>query len=82
MAIIGTFARSADGNYAGSLKTLTLSTKLVPGTGPRGTTGGSFFRSSSTIGFRGTPSQPLVGTDDDKDFNLLWSRRSGRHMRG
>jgi uncharacterized protein (DUF736 family) len=103
MAIIGTFTRSADGKYAGSLKTLTLSTKLqfVPETTKSKDSAPDFriFLGTLEVGaawkrtardggreylsvklddpaFAAPLFASLVGTDDDKDFNLLWSRRA------
>ena len=104
MAIIGTFTRSADGKLSGSLKTLTLNTKLqfVPETnkskdsapdfrifpGTNQEIGAAWKRTARDGGreylsvklddpaFAAPLFASLVGTDDDKVFNLLWSRRT------
>jgi uncharacterized protein (DUF736 family) len=103
MAIIGTFTRTANGNFSGNLKTLTLTAKLQfaaetnksKDSAPDyrvflGTleVGAAWKRTAKESGrdywsvklddpaFAAPLFASLVGTDDDKDFNLLWSRRA------
>jgi uncharacterized protein (DUF736 family) len=104
MAIIGTFTRTADGKLSGTLKTLTLSTKLqfVPETSKSKDNAPDYriFLGALEVGaawqktaresgrdywsvklddpaFAAPLYASLVETEDDKVFNLLWSRRAG-----
>ena len=102
MAIIGTFTRGADGKLSGSLRTLTLSSKLqfVPEANKSSESapdyriflgpidvGAAWQKTAKESGrdywsvklddpaFAAPLYASLVETEDDKAFNLLWSRR-------
>jgi uncharacterized protein (DUF736 family) len=102
MAIIGTFTRTADGKLSGSLKTLTLNSKLqfAPETNKNSDSapdyriflgtlevGAAWQKTAKESGrdywsvrlddpaFAAPLFASLVETDDEKTFNLLWSRR-------
>jgi uncharacterized protein (DUF736 family) len=103
MAIIGIFTRTADGKLSGTLKTLTLSTKLqfAPETNKSKDNAPDFriFLGALEVGaawqktaresgrdywsvklddpaFAAPLYASLVETEDDRVFNLLWSRRA------